>query len=296
MYGDHPGDPFRWRPFGCLYDRVGGRELRACLDRFNGSRVVLLGESTLEQAGDLMRMHAGVGGSYWPAAITNADPRGTWPHAALQEDGSYHGTSTLLERGLPRLRDATRDAAASGGKPPAAYVLLQGANDAARDTLAAGARRVEDFLTKLRDGMADGSIATPLRGVIWATAPVRHYTAGAGPGQVECPAGAGVSDRREDLCAMAYPGDMVRSFEGGTAWITHHGDHAVRTHGTLARRAAFNQLAVATFRRLFPEGHVIDFEARHRPSNVSPSHGLRCVTLRDARCRADARLSSVIRR
>ena len=265
MYGDHPGDPFRWRPFGCLYDRVGGRELRACLDRFNGSRVVLLGESTLEQASDLMRMHAGVGGSYWPAGITDANPRGTWPHDALEGDGSYHGVSTLLERALPRLRDATRAASAPGGKPPAAYVLLQGANDAARDTLQAGAARVEDFLAQLRDGIADGSIAKPLRGVVWATAPVRHYTAGAGPGQVECPAGANTSDP-VNLCVMAYPGDMVRSFEGGTAWTTHHGDQAYRTHGTLSRRAAFNQHAVATFRRLFPEGHVVDFEVRHPAS------------------------------
>ena len=262
MYGDHPGDPFRWRPFGCVYDRVGGRELRACLDALNGSRVMLLGESTLEQASDLLRMHAGVGGSYWPAGSTDADPRGKWPQEAL-DSASYHGMSTLLERGLERMRAASRDASKPGGAPPAAYVVLQGANDAARDTLAAGAGRVVDFLTKLRDGIADGSIAKPLRGVIWATAPVRHYTAGAGPGQAECPAGANASNPRE-LCVMAYPGDVVRTFEGGTAWVTHHGDQAYRTHGTLARRAAFNAHAVDAFRRLFPDGHVVDFEARLR--------------------------------
>ena len=279
MYGDHPGDPFRWRPFGCLYDRVGGRELRACLDAFNGSRVLLLGESTLEQASDLMRMHAGMGGSYWPVGINDATPRDTWPHPSLEGD-SYHGVSTLLARGLERLRELTRD----GGKPPAAYVLLQGANDAARDTLEAGAARVADFLTQLRDGIADGSIAKPLRGVIWATAPVRHYTAGAGPGQAECPAGADASNPK-DLCVMAYPGDMVRSFEGCTAWTTHHGDQAVRTHGTLERRAAFNLHAVATFRSLFPEGHVVDFEVRHRSPCV-----LRCLARAVLpRCCADAR-------
>jgi len=265
MYGDHPGDPFRWRPFGCVYERVSGPALRSCLDALNASRVLLLGESTLEQAADLMRAHVKEGGFYWPSAIRIADPRGEWAHPALW-GASLHGSSTLLDRGLDRLRDAARATAEPGGVPPAAYVILQGANDAARDTLGAGAARVEAFLTQLRDGIANGTFAAPARGVVWATAPVRQYTAGAGPGQVECPRGANATppspDSRDGLCVMAYPGDAVRTWEGQTAWLTHHGDQAVRTHGTLPRRAQFNAHAVRTFRRLFPDGHVIDFEVR----------------------------------
>lgn len=260
MYGDHPGEPFRWRPFGCVYDRISGLELRTCLEGYNLSKVLMLGESTLEQAAELMRMHAGVGGFFWPAALTVQSPRDAWPTPALVSD-SYHGASTLLSRALPRLRAAAVEASKPGGMPPAAYVILQGANDAARDTLAAGAARVEEFLTALRDGIANGTFAAPARGVTWITAPVRHYTAGMGPGQVHCPNGDNRSDAA-DLCQMAYPGDMHRSFEGGTAWLLHHGDQAYRIHGTLPRRKAFNEHAVATFRRLFPTGHVIDFEAR----------------------------------
>ena len=260
MYGDHPGDPFRWRPFGCIYERIGGLELRQCLNKYNESKIHMFGESTLEQVTELMRMHAGVGGFYWPAGISAPSASEKWLHPAL-EGASYHGASTLLSRGVERLQRIAAAAKAPGGAQPGAYVILQGANDAARDTLVAGAARVEQFLTLLRDGIANGTFAAPTRGVIWATAPVRHYTAGMGPGQVECPAGENRSDVR-DLCQMAYPGDMRRSLEGGTAWLLHHGDQAVQVHGTLPRRAAYNAHAVATFRRLFPHGHVIDFEAR----------------------------------
>ncbi len=246
MYGDHPGDPFVWRPFECRYSRVAGLQLDACL-RGLGGRVHFFGESTARQLSELMALHAATAEHYWPRAFVTAESP---THEAIKAD-TYHGMSTLLERALPELH------ALRGASPaPSAYVFLQGANDAARDSLAAFHARLEQFLTQLHDGMRNGSIPTPTRGVFWITAPVRHYKSGAGPGQVSCPDGGPAS------CVQSYPGHAFGP-DGEILWTQYHGDRAHRLFGTLPRRRALNARAVARFSALFPEpaGHVVDFEA-----------------------------------
>lgn len=224
------------------------------------AEVLLLGESTLEQTGELMHAHAALGGFFWPAGISRAEGFETNATASLK-GGAQHGLSTLLDSGLSRLRGAAARAKRPGGAPPAAYIFLQGANDAARDSLAAGAERTQRFLRLLSDGIASGDFARPTRGVVWVTAPVRHYTSGSGPGQVTCPVGGEKHTSSAEACTMAYPNDLRLLQSGQHGWTTHAGGAAVRTYGTMSRRSAFNAQAVAAFRSVFPDSPVVDFEA-----------------------------------
>jgi hypothetical protein len=275
IYPDHPGDPFRWRPFRCAYARVSGRALASCLAELPGE-VHFMGESTLHQAAELMLTHVNVSGFAWPRGVHVPSPRAAFPHDKLLSD-TYHGSAALMERALGHLSSLAmrfRHAAAggtpaAGGTRPAAYVFLQGANDAARDTLEAGVVRATSFLQQLRDGIDNGTFLAPSGPIVWATAPVRQYTTGMGPGQAVCADGNATAapapgeSRGRSACVMAYPSGAVLAPDGGVAWTVHNGDRAHTLFGTLPRRRAFNAAAVSVFRRLFPppQGVIVDFEA-----------------------------------
>ena len=62
------------------------------------------------------------------------------------------------------------------GERPHAYVFLQGANDAARDTLGAAVGRATSFIAQLAEGMANGSLPAP-KHLVWVTSPVRQARA-----------------------------------------------------------------------------------------------------------------------
>ncbi len=254
---------------------MSGPQLRTCLgSQPRNGTVHLFGESTLSQLGELMLTHANASDFHWPRAVRVPSPQGAYPLPGLSFD-TYHGASTLLERALPALRELAQrlNGSASPPPPPAAYVFLQGANDAARDTLANSTSRLASFLQQLRAGLDDGSIAAPARGVVWVTAPVRQYTAGTGPGQVVCRGGdANATFESADACVMAYSPALAPAAHGAPVWTVHHGGRAPKVFGTLSRRRAYNKAALRLFRTLFPGSHVIDFEALTAPLPSDYSH------------------------
>lgn len=59
---------------------------------------------------------------------------------------------------------------------PRALVVLEGANDAARDTLVAFERKLREWLGQLRGNVTAGKVRE-LDKFVWITAPTRFYKA-----------------------------------------------------------------------------------------------------------------------
>lgn len=187
LYPDHPGDPVQWRPHDCVYRRFSGPRLDGCLNRTRGP-VLVLGESTLRQAELLMRLHIADGSAHWPRAMRHE----TFPPAHPNMEAiEAHGAAVLLSEGLPWLAARGGGGGGPAGGPggrrrrrPHAIVVLQGANDAARDAAGATHARLLQFLDALAAMVANGTVLAPTVPLVWVTAPVRHYVSGPGPGQV----------------------------------------------------------------------------------------------------------------
>ena len=149
---------------------------------------------------------------------------------ALRFLGVLHGTSRMLELGLDTVR----------AERPDAVVLLQGANDAARDSLAAAEGRLRNFTAQLAGLVRSGQV--PLRTVVWVTAPTRHNKPGgfagqsvcSGPGEADCETNGGFYDQNGELCWQSVKQDPKS---------------VVRFFGTLDRRRAINRVRRRGLRR-----------------------------------------------
>ena len=191
LYPDVPGEPLEWRPYGCHYRRISGEHLERCLKGLGVTQ--LLGESTLGQMHDTWHLHMQNSTYYWPARMiphtqemraSQPQLRGGEYHGARRGSGARPaggvlrrpehadasrrrpaGMSRMLIDGLQELR-ATR---------PQALIMLQGANDPARDSLGNYAARLDSFLEQVTAMQAAGEIS-PSR-TIWIGAPTRIYKA-----------------------------------------------------------------------------------------------------------------------
>jgi len=167
LYPDVPGEPLEWRPYGCHYRRFSGDMLKQCLARLGVTQ--LLGESTLGQIHDSMHVHINGSGYYWPYHWPMEHPVLLRAEQRELRGSELHGMSVMGTDGLNELRNNN----------PHTLVMLQGANDPARDTLPRFEQRLGDFLRSVRADLDRGDLTT--RRTVWITAPTRHYKARALP-------------------------------------------------------------------------------------------------------------------
>lgn len=106
---------------------------------------------------------------HWPTHIARPGdgPYSTF-HPHLKYSSRYHGTNMLFANAIPKMQALRHSVAAGRVAAPHAYVFLQGANDAARDVLAAATARVAAFIADLKQGLANGTLAQPTP-MVWIT-------------------------------------------------------------------------------------------------------------------------------
>ena len=239
-----PQQPFNWRPFGCVRRRVSGPDLRQCLDA-SGS-VFFVGESTLQQLAEPWECHAHALRFHWPTHIPRLVEYSVKHHNVVAMN--IHDNAAILRHGL---RDLVERAGSSPLRPRA-YVFLQGANDAARDSLAATVSNVERFVAELLAFLRNGSLPAP-RHLVLLTPPLRHYKSNcAGPGQTVC------DNATAEGCAMTCGGELFRDGDGGIAWRVRRGLTPFRAFGTLSRRAALSRHAVGVWKATFPANNRVE--------------------------------------
>ena len=107
---------------------------------------------------------------------------------------------------------------------PTAIVMLQGANDAARDTTAAFEARLRSFLGWLRAAVEEGRV--PLRRLVWVTSPTRHYKVGNRPGEATCAAGQAPAGGLGGLGGQGGQGCEM----GSTGWRHEGGEIEWESH------------------------------------------------------------------
>ena len=246
LYPDVFGEPLQWRPLGCRYERISGARLRQCLDQPGLGNVQLAGESTLGQSFELLLAHMNASNYYWPARILEPAARLLWAHPRLRSAGlasEYHGIDQMMAHTLGDLR----------GWKPDVLVMLQGANDAARDSVAAFSTRLQAFLQALKEAIDAGEIAP--RRLVWATAPIRSYKTGGLPGRLSCPEGTPES-------CLAVSGGSSVLIDGTLQWVQRPSDvKPLQFYGTIDRRRSLNRIAVERVKALFPTALILDYEA-----------------------------------
>lgn len=194
----------------------------------------------------------------------------------------YHGSDHLLQQGPGDLRRV----------PPDILVLQQGANDAARDSIAKFKERLREFLTQLKEMVSKGEVKP--RVVVWATPPTRQYKSGGLPGRIQCLEGS----RKKETCLGArgapglaatppmccaclrwlraesgplpsiWPrpaetgGGDFRIIEGQVQWWQIPTGHTpLQFFGTIDRRRAMSRFAIPLVKEFFPNALVVDYEA-----------------------------------
>lgn len=158
---------------------------------------------------------------------------------SVRVSAEYHGTDHLLQQGLDDLRRV----------PPDLLVLQQGANDAARDSIAKFSERLREFLTKVKAMEASGEISP--KTVVWSTPPTRQYKSGGLPGRIQCLEGS----RRKETCVETSGGDY-RMVEGQVHWWQQLTGHTpLQFFGTIDRRRHMQRLAIPMVRPA-PLGHA----------------------------------------
>ena len=75
------------------------------------------------------------------------------------------------------------------GWSPDYLVMLEGANDAARDSIASFEVRIRRFMGDLEGNITAGLIKRP-KGIVYVTCPTRQYKWSGHPGRAVCPDGA----------------------------------------------------------------------------------------------------------
>lgn len=174
-----PGEPLVWRPYNCHYEHVTGSQLKDCLKRIG--KTMTLGESTLEQIHDVMQLHMNMSSYYWPSKIIEPNPRAMKGQYAAELHGTeQHGMSVMLEGGLAELRTVN----------PNVLIVLQGANDPARDTLANFEMRFKEFVGKVKAWREEGVLK--FTKIIMIGAPTRqnkarsHHSGATEQSRAEC--------------------------------------------------------------------------------------------------------------
>lgn len=242
LYPDVMGEPLEWRPFGCYYRRYNGEIMHKCFTKLE--RVKFIGESTLGQMYEHLQMYMNASGNVWPLYLPMGDTRTLWAHPAIRgqhEHGEFHGMTVVEKHAMEEVLQWK----------PRVVVMLQGANDAARDTVAMFETRLRPFLAQLKEAVEKKEV--PLEKFVWINAPTRHYKAMAGPGTVECPEG----NRSE--CSFNH--GELHEFQSETEWGSS-GYH-IETFvfwGTLDRRRKINLLAREIVPEYFPDAVFLDYQ------------------------------------
>jgi len=270
LYRMVPNEPLGWEPFGCRWSWYTGARLRQCLTaphRLGG--VKLVGESTLGQLYEAMLLHVNTSSFHWqthfpdptlPTAGRGRLAYGLEAHlsaggatAAFPGHGEYHGLPAILESLGRELRE----------RPAGSIVLLEGANDAARDSIGAFEIRLQALVQLLLQAKAQGWWRPP-HTLIYVRPPTRHYKLGAGAGGAACLNGSAGSG--------CWTAEQVEALEGvewrnvpPRHWEARNGQpppfNEFRSFGTSPRRAHLAALVESQLGGAGLLSAVLDYEA-----------------------------------
>lgn len=250
LYPEIPGEPLVWRPYGCQHHYYTGRALNKCVEQLG--RIKFIGESTLGEALAIWQMHLNHSDFYWPQKVHIGESKVYYARLdsirGQGQHGEFHGMMRVEEWAIDELRTWSPDY----------IVMLEGANDAARDTLASFEVRMRRWLANLESNITAGLITRP-KGIVYVTCPTRHYKWSGHPGRAVCPDGA----HNFETCQHTFGGsDDWRRFNGEMLWEYQSIKASVHLFfGTLERRKAVNKMAKAIMREHFKDVRIVDYEA-----------------------------------
>lgn len=257
--GGELGEPWAWKPHGCVYPRSTGVQLATCL-RGQGAapRVwAFQGGAQARQLYDAALSHLLNETYFWPGsriAAWNVEPEVESLRALA--DGSLRYVASEGVGGAP-LPPPDADA----------WILSYGLGDAlAGVPLQRFTQQLEAWLGQL--GAARVAAAKP-PALLWLTAAAVMFKQPGLAGEATCVAmGAGAGDGRETRVCTGVPLDSFDLGRGGEVnWTAVElGEPAVGSAlaapGSLAADVrAFNAAAVAALLERFPDAHVLDVEA-----------------------------------
>lgn len=257
LYAHARESPLEWRPFGCRHRRVTGAKLRRCFDTLLAGGVRFAGESTLGEVYEAWLAHYNRSNHYWPTHYPK-DARRAYPllHKlrGQGEHSEFHGMRFVVGGidGNGGLVQELRE------HPAETLVVLQGANDAARETIASFRPRLETLFRQLEEARLEGWLK--LRTLVWVTAPTRHYKPSGGPGFSQCNGSKCVAVRNH----------VEAGTSGDPLWFAwdQEGRAAAeppRFYGTLARRRLLNREALRFLdergRNVASRTIVVDYDA-----------------------------------